>query len=314
MCLDGAISEKDGVGMKKVFLFVFPAAAVMLAVFYTYPPSINSPAPSSDEKALIDEPAFFSEVIKGEKKASAEEETFMERVAFQYKTPEIEIPWSEIDGDSFAIVGIGDSLTLGTGSEHPGGYLNSVKTFYQQQNDKVVLVNHSVYGAQAGHLLRMLEQPNLQSDIENADVLFMTVGGNDLISVFNHNFNDLSIGDFTKGEESFKADLRKIMSTIRILNEDVPVYFIGIFNPVFESLADVKEFDQIITSWNASTKNLLEMYPNTTFISIQHLFEEETNKYLAEDFFHPNEEGYRRIGKEIISRTEEMLMVQRNPL
>lgn len=314
MCLDGAIREKDGVGMKKVFLFVFPAAAIMLALFYTYPPSISSPAPSFDDEALIDEPAFFSEVIEGEKKAFAEEETFMERVAFQYKTPEIDIPRSEIDDDSFAIIGIGDSLTLGTGSEQPGGYLDSVKTYYQQQNDKVVLVNHSVYGAQADHLLKMLEDPNLQSDIENADVLFMTVGGNDLISVFNHNFPDLSIGDFTKGEESFKSDLRKVMSTIRVLNEDVPVYFIGIFNPVFESLADVKEFDQIITSWNASTKNLLEMYPNTTFISIQHLFEDETNKYLAEDFFHPNEEGYKRIGKEIISRTEEMLMVQRNPL
>ncbi|MGF2614375.1 hypothetical protein FZC84_20255 [Rossellomorea vietnamensis] len=301
--------------MKKVFFIIFPAAAVMLALFYIFPSSISSPDSNQMEESLIDEPAFFSKVIEAEKKSLGSEVEFnMERVAFQYQEAEIDIPHSKIDGDSFAIIGIGDSLTLGTGSEETGGYLDSIKSYYEQQNEKVVLANHSEYGAQAGHLLKMLEQPNLQSDIEQADVIFMTVGGNDLVSVFNHNFTDLTIGDFTKGEESFKADLRKIMSTIRLLNKDVPVYFIGIFNPVFESLAEIKEFNEIISSWNVSTKNLLEMYPNTTFISIQHLFEDGTNKYLAEDFFHPNEEGYRRIGKEIISRTEEMLLVQRNPL
>ncbi|MGM0845167.1 MAG: GDSL-type esterase/lipase family protein [Bacillota bacterium] len=301
--------------MKKVFLFIFPAAAVLFALFCANPSSISSPAPSHGEKSPNDEMVLSSRVIEREKKTFGDEvDSYIERLAFQYKTPEIEISQSEIGEDGFAIIGLGDSLTLGTGSEETGGYLESIRTYYEERHDQVILVNHSMYGAQAEHLVKMLKEPILKSNIEKADVLFMTVGGNDLISVFNHNFTDLTLGDFTKGEENFKSDLRKIMSTIRLLNEDVQIYFIGIFNPVFESLANVKEFDEIITSWNVSTRNLLEMYPNTTFISIQHLFEDETNQYLAEDFFHPNEAGYKRIGEEIISTTEEILMVQRNPL
>ncbi|WP_421383011.1 GDSL-type esterase/lipase family protein [Bacillus salacetis] len=301
--------------MKKVVLLLISAITVTLVVFSIYPSYISSPGPSQKEEVLIDEAAVFSEVIESEKKFSEEETThYLEKVAFDYLTPDIEINPSEINSDSFAIVGIGDSLTLGTGSKKTKGYLEQIKSYYENQNDDVVLVNHGVYGAQAHHLIKMLDDPDLQRDIEQADVLFMTLGGNDLVSVFNRNFTDLTIGDFTKGEENFKADLRKIMSTIRLLNEDAPVYFIGIFNPVFESLGEVKEFDEIISSWNVSTKGLLEMYPNTTFISIQHLFEKDTNLYLSEDLFHPNDEGYKRIGEEIISRTEEILMVQRNPL
>jgi lysophospholipase L1-like esterase len=301
--------------VKKVLLLLISMIAMALVVFSIYPSYISSPAPSPKEEILIDEAAVFSEVIEAEKKSYEEETThFLEKVAFDYMTPEIEINPSNINSDSFAIVGIGDSLTLGTGSEKTKGYLNQVKTYYEKQNDDVVIVNHGVYGAQAHHLIKMFDDPDLKKDIEQADVLFMTLGGNDLVSVFNRNFTHLTVGDFTKGEERFKSDLRKIMSTIRLLNEDVPVYFIGFFNPVFETLGEVKEFDEIISSWNVSTKGLLEMYPNTTFISIQHLFEEDTGLYLAEDLFHPNDEGYRRIGEEIISRTEEILMVQRNPL
>ena len=309
----GQNTKKGGIIMKRVFLFLISAVVVTFAVFSLYPSYISSPAPSHKEDGRIDEAAVFSEVI--EKKSFEDETThYLEKVAFDYMMPDIEIKPSEINSDSFAIVGIGDSLTLGTGSEGTKGYLDLIKAYYEKQTDQVVLVNHGVYGAQASHLIKMLDDPNMQRDIEQADVLFMTLGGNDLVSIFNHNFAHLTIGDFIKGEESFKSDLRKIMSTIRILNEDVPVYFVGIFNPVFESLAEVKELNEIISSWNIATKNLLEMYPNTTFISIQHLFEEDTNLYLSEDLFHPNDEGYERIGKEVISRTEELLMVQRNPL
>ncbi|WP_409252710.1 GDSL-type esterase/lipase family protein [Bacillus sp. SCS-153A] len=299
--------------MKLVFIFLSTAMMVTLAVFSLFPTSISSPAPSQKEDVLVDETAVFSEVV--ERRSVEDDNTYyLEKVAFDYMMPDIEIKPSGISHDSFAIVGIGDSLTLGTGSEEAKGYLDQIKMFYERKNEEVVLVNHGVYGAQARHLIKMLEDPNLQSDIKQADVLFMTLGGNDLVSIFNHNFLDLTIGDFTKGEENFKSDLRKIMSAIRLLNEDVPVYFVGIFNPVFESLSEVKEFDEIISSWNIATKNLLEMYSNTTFISIQHLFEEDTSRYLSEDLFHPNDEGYKRIGEEVISRTEELLMVQRNPL
>jgi lysophospholipase L1-like esterase len=307
--------RKEGAGMKKGSIILITTVVVTLAAFSIYPSYISSPAPSQKEEALVDEAAVFSEVIESEKNSFQEETIhFLETVAFQYTTPDIEIKPSEIKSGTFALVGIGDSLTLGTGSEKTKGYLDSLKKYYEKQNDDVTVVNHGVYGAQAHHLLKMLDDPNMQRNIKQADVLFMTLGGNDLVSVFNRNFTHLTMGDFTKGEEKFKSDLRKIMSTIRLLNEEVPVYFVGFFNPVFESLGEVKEFDEIISSWNVSTKGLLEMYPNTTFISTQHLFERDTDLYLSEDLFHPNDEGYKRIGEEIISRTEEILMVQRNPL
>ncbi|WP_168413032.1 GDSL-type esterase/lipase family protein [Bacillus salacetis] len=301
--------------MKKVFIFLITAVAVTLILYSAHPSEINSPAPVEEEEQFIEGAEVFSDAIEAEKKLFPDEAArYLETVAFEYIEPEIDPAAVDINDDSFAIVGIGDSLTLGTGGKDANGYLNSVKRYYEKTNDDVVVVNHGEYGAQAHHLLNKLNDSNMESDIRRADVLFMTLGGNDLVSVFNHNFTHLTIGDFTKGEESFKADLRKIMSTVRLLNEDAPVYFIGIFNPVYESLGEIKEFNEIITSWNGSTKDLLEMYPNTTFVPVQHLFEKDASLYLSEDLFHPNDEGYERIGDEIISRTEEILMVQRNPL
>jgi lysophospholipase L1-like esterase len=307
--------KKDGISMKKIINFLVTAVATILILNSTYPSTNSSPAPSRKEDRLIDEAEVFSEVIETEKAPLQEKAIhYLESVAFAYAEPKVEAVPSAINSQSFAIVGIGDSLTLGTGGEKTEGYLDFLKMYYEKKNDDVVLVNHGEYGAQAHHLLKALDDPNMQNDIQRADVLFMTLGGNDLVSIFNHNFTHLTMGDFTKGEEKFKSDLRKIMSTIRLLNEDAPVYFIGVFNPVYETLGEIKEFNEIISSWNVSTKDLLEMYPNTTFVSIQHLFEEDTDFYLAEDLFHPNDKGYEKIGAEIISRTEEILMVQRNPL
>jgi lysophospholipase L1-like esterase len=308
--------------MKKVLVLILPAIIASLAVFCTYPLSINSPGLFLTEEPLTEETLFLSKIIENEKNETAlAASSSLDTVAFEYWDGELQggtsqdhslPPQPEIEPDSFAIVGIGDSLTAGTGSEFNSGYLDHVKNYYETNSEeKVVLVNHSVYGSETVHLLRRLDDPGISSDIEQADVVFMTIGGNDIVSIFNKNFTHLSIEDFKEGEEEYTAMLRKVMSTIRLLNPDAPVYFVGIFNPVYEALAEVKEFNDIITGWNRSAEDVLEMYPNANFIPIQHLFEKDTGLYLAEDKFHPNEEGYKRIGEEIISRTEEIITVQR---
>ena len=320
------ITEKGGISMKKVWILLLPAIVVLFSAFCTYPQYISSPAPSAKEEVRNEESLFLSEAIQTENRSMEAEPVNrpLDSVAFdadinsevksEHKETEngVTAPVVDIDPDSFAIVGLGDSLTAGTGSEHTRGYLDFVEKFYEEQNGSdVVLVNHGVYGAQTGHLLRMLNDSKMRDDIGKADVLFITIGGNDLVAIFNENFTHLSMDPFIEGQKDYSANLRKIMSTIRLLNESAPVYFVGIFNPVFESIPDVKEFNDIITGWNGSTEKVLEMYPNTTFVPIQEIFEKDTHLILAEDFFHPNDEGYRRIGEEIIAKTEEVLMARR---
>ncbi|WP_456272575.1 GDSL-type esterase/lipase family protein [Bacillus sp. AK031] len=307
--------------MKKVFLLILPAIIASLALFCTYPLSITSPGLFLTEEPLTEETLFLSKIIENEKEETALVTGSLDTVAFEYWDGEFQKdsnenyalpPQPEIEPDSFAIVGIGDSLTAGTGSEFNKGYLDPVRKYYETNSEEdVVLVNHSVYGSETVHLLRRLDDPGISSDIEQADVLFMTIGGNDIVSIFNKNFTHLSIEDFKEGEKEYTAKLRKVMSTIRLLNPDVPVYFVGIFNPVYEALSEVKEFNDIITGWNRSAEDVLAMYPNANFIPIQQLFEKDTELYLAEDKFHPNEDGYKRIGEEIISRTEEIVTAHR---
>jgi lysophospholipase L1-like esterase len=147
------------------------------------------------------------------------------------------------------IVAAGDSLTLGVGSSsHTGGYIPYLETMLEQEKTikKVNVANYGVKGNRADQLLARLSGEGVISSMKDADMIILTVGGNDLMQVVKDNFSSLELEHFLSERESFNGRLHSIIGKIRSSNDHAPIVLIGLYNPFFNWFTDVKEMNQIV--------------------------------------------------------------------
>lgn len=201
--------------------------------------------------------------------------------------------------DDFIIVGLGDSLTAGIGDNTKQGYVGHVKSLFETGDNKVKLINLGVRGHDTTKLLKKLKDPAVQNAVAHADVIFMTIGGNDIIKVVKKNLLHLEMPLFQKQEKVYTEKLSEVLATVRALNQNSKIYYVGLFNPFYEAFPEIEEMNEIVESWNESSIQVLKNYPNTDYIPIVDLFEQNTMSLLAHDYFHPNDEGYKLIGERI---------------
>ncbi|MBM7619411.1 lysophospholipase L1-like esterase [Bacillus tianshenii] len=209
---------------------------------------------------------------------------------------------------SFQLVFFGDSLTQGVGdSTGKGGFTPFVKEHYLSKSyiDEVSITNLGVRGNRTNHLLKRLKQPEVQESLKSADVIFMTVGGNDLMKVIRENFLDLNFELFEREQEEYAERLETVISEVRKNNPDSTIYIVGLFNPFYEFFKEIPEMNEVVTNWNETTISVLENHPKTVFVPIQDLFIDTDVNLLDDDQFHPNEKGYQLIGTEIVNQVIE---------
>lgn len=103
--------------------------------------------------------------------------------------------------EQFFYVALGDSLTQGVGdATNQGGFVPLVAQ--SLTNDEGVLVeaqNFGVAGNTSNQILkRMKETSEISDALEKADLMTLTVGGNDLRKVILDNITNLKISTFKK--------------------------------------------------------------------------------------------------------------------
>ncbi|MFE7062291.1 SGNH/GDSL hydrolase family protein [Sutcliffiella sp. NPDC057660] len=209
---------------------------------------------------------------------------------------------------SFHLVFFGDSLTQGVGdSTGKGGFTPFVKEHYLGKSyiDEVSITNLGVRGNRTNHLLKRLKQPEVQESLQSADVIFMTVGGNDLMKVIRENFLDLNFELFDKEQAEYAERLETVITEVRKNNPDSTIYVVGLFNPFYEFFKEIPEMNEVVSNWNETTVSILEKHPKTSFVPIQELFLDTDENLLDDDQFHPNEKGYQLIGAEIVKHVIE---------
>ncbi|QFT89282.1 Spore germination lipase LipC [Bacillus sp. THAF10] len=205
---------------------------------------------------------------------------------------------------SFKLTFFGDSLTQGVGdTSGQGGFTRVVKTHYESKPfiDNVSVTNLGVRGNRTNHLLKRLEDPKVQKALKEADVIFLTVGGNDLMKVVRENFLDLTFDLFDKEQEKYAERLNSVIKETRKHNPNSRIYLVGLFNPFYQFFEEIEEMNQVVTNWNETTVSVLDQYPNTAFVPIQDLFVNPEENLLDDDQFHPNEKGYELIGNNIVT-------------
>lgn len=217
------------------------------------------------------------------------------------------------------LVAIGDSLTKGVGdSTQSGGYVPLVANQLKEAPgvNSVTTKNHGVTGERSDEILKRIEnQKELQTDIEKADIIVLTAGGNDLIQTFKKEKLNINQESFLQPETAYKKNLSTILKRLNKHNPKAQIYVFGLYNPYDTIFPEVTEMKDILLSWNTATESLAEEN-GAIYFSLSNIFNGEKETSLSktnqksekmatsdllyeEDLFHPNDKGYQLIAQQL---------------
>lgn len=200
------------------------------------------------------------------------------------------------------IVAIGDSLTQGVGDEtNNGGYVGILEDTLNSGDQKISIENFGKRGNRTDQLLKRMEEPEISSSLENADVILVTIGANDIMKVVKNNFADLQYEPFEQEQKNYEERLRTIFENMLEKNPDAEIYLVGFYNPFESYFEDVEELTRIIENWNSTSRAITLEYEEVSYIPVQDLFQAGESQYFSEDNFHPNQRGYRVIAERVFN-------------
>lgn len=225
--------------------------------------------------------------------------------------------------DILRLSAVGDSLTEGIGdTTHTGGYVPLLQADLSEEYpiDVVQADNFGKSGDRSDQILKRIKKDEeMQESIKKANVILLTVGGNDLMKVVQSKiFNKPSLKTFEKPMKNYQKELEKVYEEIRLLNPDAPIYQLGIYNPFYKSFSEIEEMQEIVDFWNEGSKEFVDKADNAYFVPINDEIynglpeikstissDATTNSSITqnvindliseEDSFHPNNLGYQII-------------------
>ncbi|OJG55640.1 lipase/acylhydrolase [Enterococcus haemoperoxidus] len=217
---------------------------------------------------------------------------------------------------------IGDSLTEGIGDlTNSGGFVPLVAKDLQEHYrlNGVQTDNFGKNGDRSDQILKRIKKnEEIQEGLASADLITLTVGGNDLMKVIKGDVFRLTKTSFEKPLKNYQKEVEKLFTEIRKYNPEAPIYVLGIYNPFYLYFPDITEMQEIVDSWNNGTEEIVKAEKNAYFIPINDLLYKgagdevgivssediasgtassseqdiKNNALYEEDHFHPNNLGY----------------------
>ena len=224
---------------------------------------------------------------------------------------------------------LGDSLTEGVGdATTQGGFVPLfAKAIENGTGSSVTSQNFGKAGDTSTQIYnRMLKQKKITKGLKKADVITLTVGGNDLMKVLRDNVTKLSTmseKDFVKPEAAYQKRVKKLLDTIRQDNPKAQIYVLGIYNPFYINFPEMTVMQNVVDSWNKSTESTVSKEKNTYFVPINDLLYKGTGTQAVEsdstssesvannllytgDHFHPNNTGYQIMADAVYASYKEV--------
>lgn len=206
---------------------------------------------------------------------------------------------------NLTVVAIGDSLTAGVGdTESNGGYVGDVSDLLQKEENisSVDVANFGVKGHKTTDLLKVLQKKKVLEKLREADIILMTIGGNDIMKVTRNHIMDLELEPYREEQPFFEKRMKKIFQTVRTANPDAVIVYTGLYNPFKLMLPELGEIDTIVEEWNRTSSSIVMKDGNAIFIPIEDIFSRKSvANLLYTDEFHPSETGYSLIADRVYS-------------
>lgn len=240
-----------------------------------------------------------------EPRASEERETKQEDFIDMLDTV-FHLQWSErktADAREISYLALGDSLTRGIGDEYgQGGYTGRLVDAMERWPaiTAVMLDNRGKNGRRSEKVLELLARGHYDEELQVADLITITVGGNDVMKVVKKDIFALKKEMFDEARGPFAARYSEMVREIRLRNEEVPIILIGFYNPFSIVTDEFTPFESIIQEWNEEMRHVAEADTKACFVPIDDLFTSNADLVYHTDFFHPNANGYERMTERMI--------------
>jgi lysophospholipase L1-like esterase len=203
------------------------------------------------------------------------------------------------------VVALGDSLTKGTGDTTGNGYVKGVVNGLQHAMNKPVrlLGNMAINGMRADQLAKSLDEQGYKNVLQQADIILISIGGNDLFQIASGG-GSIAEGSAISPRQvhailpEAEARLQSVFDKLRASNPVARIVYMGLYNPFYD-LPSMRPASDDVLAWNDYAHHLAAADGNAVVVPTYDLFEANVQRYLSNDHFHPNADGYARIAVRI---------------
>ena len=248
---------------------------------------------------------------------------FLFRALLPTASPRMTKPKTAAKEITYTYVALGDSLTEGVGdSTKQGGFVPILAQSLSNENDgQYQPVNYGVAGNTSAQILdRLKKQTDLQKDLKKAHVMTLTVGGNDLRKIVVDHLSDFSLSDIQKPLKNYTVNLKEMITKVRKDNPHLPIYVVGIYNPLYLNFPELTSIQTAVDRWNETTEETIAQFDQVYFVPINDLLYKGIDGKMGvsevsdgkatiandalyeEDRFHPNNTGYEKMKQAILEK------------
>lgn len=192
------------------------------------------------------------------------------------------------------VVILGDSVARGAGDESGRGIAGVLATMA-----KIKVTNLAIDGARTANVLRLLARPHARDAVRRADVVVLSIGGNDLFGNSYEQWRSLLVPRIASRFAA--ARVARVVSRIRRINSSARIILLGLYNP-YRRTSLGAWVDVQVARWDSRLIGTFATIRAVTVIRITDLLVKP--RTISTDRFHPSAAGYRAIASRIWSAIE----------
>ncbi|MFN2385122.1 MAG: GDSL-type esterase/lipase family protein [Thermoanaerobaculia bacterium] len=211
--------------------------------------------------------------------------------------PDAEGTIPKTNGERLLLV-LGDSLARGTGDEEGRGFAQRLVPLLRP-GGPVQIANLGVDGATSDDVRRLSESANVAALARSADLIVLSMGGNDLSRSVPRGAGApvQVVEEIGRTRARFAENLRIVLKRLREANPSAPFFLVGLYNP-FSADRRSQLPSAVIARWNGLMQETAVSFPGVFLVPTFDLFQGGSEN-LAVDQFHPNGRGYGMIAERI---------------
>jgi lysophospholipase L1-like esterase len=192
---------------------------------------------------------------------------------------------------------LGDSVAHGAGDEQRLGIAGNLENELAGEAEPVSVVNLGLNGARTFNVEALLSRPSTRAVVRNADVVVLSIGGNDL---YGDSVSRLLSGVLPSLQrQRVLAGLGGLVGRIERQNPAARIYVLGLYDPYRRSSLR-NWLDRQVNLWDAAVIARFADSRNLVVVRICDLLDRD-DRLSAIDHFHPGGRGYLAIAKRIAS-------------
>jgi len=208
-------------------------------------------------------------------------------------------PSSAAKDGVFRILVVGDSLAKGTGDETGKGFAVNVLEAFRKKGPAEI-TNLAVNGMDSPEVLSLVESANVRALTAGANLILVSVGGNDLSHSLARGAAPTDVADaVTESRSRYVQNLRAMLAALRESNPSARICVLGLYDPFGGEKGSGRIGASVILQWNTLITETALSFPGVTVVPTFDLFQGRSDR-LGADHYHPNAQAYEEIAMRVL--------------